>query len=140
MRLSVLLLSLKFWTLTWKYKMIVHINPSTTGGLPSTKSAGLMLTNLIFLLARNCSAVFALLRKCGLRKTLPLSIGCLDKIMVNFTVTVTTHHWMHQFHTSLSPDNTSNSAKSLVPSRRSRIKSFIRSGGTRYKNKHFLHV
>lgn len=56
--------------------MIVQINPRTTGGLPSTKSAGLMLTNFILLLARNCNAVFALLRKCGLRKTLPLSMGC----------------------------------------------------------------
>lgn len=75
--------------------------------LPSTKSAGLILTNLIFLLAKNCSAVFALLRKCGRRKILPLSMG-------NF-----------------SPDNTSNSANNLVPSLKSSIKSSIRSGGTR---------
>lgn len=56
--------------------MIVQINPRTTGGRPSTKSAGLMFTNLIRLLARNCSAVFALLKKCGLRKTRPFSTGC----------------------------------------------------------------
>lgn len=56
--------------------MIVQINPRTTGGRPSTKSAGLILTNLMRLLARNCSAVFALLKKCGLRKTRPFSTGC----------------------------------------------------------------
>lgn len=61
--------------LTWKYKIIVQIKPNTTGGRPSTKSAGLILTSLIRLLDRNCKAVFALLKKCGRRKTLPLSIG-----------------------------------------------------------------
>lgn len=87
--------------------MMVQINPNTTGGLPSTRSAGLMFTNLIFLLAKNCRAVFALLKKCGRRKTRPLSMG------------------------SFSPDNTSSSASSLVPSRKSWIRSAIRSGGTR---------
>lgn len=62
--------------LTWKYKMMVQINPRTTGGRPSTKSAGLIFTNLMRLLAKNCSAVFALLKKCGLRKTRPFSTGC----------------------------------------------------------------
>lgn len=55
--------------------MIVQIRPKTTGGLPSTKSLELMLTSLILLLCRNCRAVLALLKKCGLLKTLPLSTG-----------------------------------------------------------------
>ena len=33
--------------LTWKYKMMVHIKPNITGGLPSTISLALMLTSLI---------------------------------------------------------------------------------------------
>lgn len=55
---------------------MVQINPRTTGGRPSTKSAGLMFTNLIRLLVRNCNAVFALLKKWGRRRTRPLSTGC----------------------------------------------------------------
>lgn len=118
--------------LTWKYKMMVHIRPSTTGGLPSTKSAGLMLTNLIFLLAKNCSAVLALLRKCGRRKTLPLSIGCFKKIIELCYELWTTGEWRENCTlTSFSPDRTSNKASNLVPSRKSWIKSAIRSGGTR---------
>ena len=93
--------------LTWKYNIIVHIRPNTTGGLPSTRSAGLILTNFIRLLAKNCSAVLALLRKCGRLSTRPLSTG------------------------SFSPDNTSKSAINFVPSRKSLIKSSTRSGGTR---------
>lgn len=93
--------------LTWKYKMIVHIKPNTTGGLPSTRSAGLILTNLIRLLAKNCRAVLALLRKCGRRRTRPFSTG------------------------KRSPDRTSSNAISFVPSRKSLIKSSMRSGGTR---------
>lgn len=41
-----------------------------------------MLTSLIFLLAKNCNAVLALLKKCGLRKTLPLSIGCKSNVQM----------------------------------------------------------
>lgn len=54
---------------------MVQIKPRTTGGLPSTRSLALMLTSLIRLLAKNCKAVLALLRKCGLRRTRPLSTG-----------------------------------------------------------------
>lgn len=39
------------------------MSPNTTGGLPSTKSAGFIFTSLIRLLARNCRAVLALLKK-----------------------------------------------------------------------------
>lgn len=84
---------------TWKYKMIVHIRPNTTGGRPSTKSDEFIFTNLIceniksevnyrfpqfanrvaeiltFLLCKNCSAVLALLKKCGLFRLRPLSTG-----------------------------------------------------------------
>lgn len=35
-------------TLTWKYKIMVQINPSTIDGLPSTTSVVLMLTSLIW--------------------------------------------------------------------------------------------
>lgn len=77
MNLGKILLMLKKTKIkfTWKYKIIVQINPSTTGGRPSTKSAGFMLTNLIRLLAKNCNAVFALLKKCGRRKIRPRSVG-----------------------------------------------------------------
>lgn len=44
---------LNFFVHTWKYKMIVQINPRTTGGRPSTRSLALMLTNFIRLPARN---------------------------------------------------------------------------------------
>lgn len=54
---------------------MVQIKPNTTGGLPSTKSVEFILTSLIFLLAKNCRAVFALLRKCGRRRFRPLSNG-----------------------------------------------------------------
>lgn len=84
--------------LTWKYKMMVHIKPSTTGGLPSTKSAGLMFTNLIFLLAKNCNAVLALLRKCGLRKTLPLSIGFKR---VNLILIIENIYWKNKVEGNL---------------------------------------
>lgn len=90
---------------------MVHIKPSTTGGLPSTKSAGFMLTNLMRLLAKNCKAVLALLRKCGRLKTRPFSTG------------------------KRSPDNTSKRAINFVPSRKSLIKSSTRSGGIRYTKK-----
>lgn len=75
--------------------MIVQIRPRTTADFPSTKSAGFMLTNLIFLLAKNCNAVLALLRKCGRFIFLQFSIG------------------------NRSPDKISNNAIRFVPSLRS---------------------
>lgn len=61
---------------TWKYKIIVQISPKTTGGRPSTKSLAFILTSLIRLFVKKLRAVLALLKKCGLLKTLPLSTGC----------------------------------------------------------------
>lgn len=58
------------------------MRPNTTGGRPSTKSLALMLTSFIRLFVRNCKAVLMLLKKCGLRKTLPLSIGFISKLKV----------------------------------------------------------
>lgn len=55
--------------------MIVQISPRTTGGLPSTKSLALILTSFILFDVKNCRAVFALLKKCGRLRTLPLSTG-----------------------------------------------------------------
>lgn len=62
--------------------MIVQMRPRTTAGFPSTRSVELMLTNLIRLLAKNCRAVLAFERKCGLFIFRPLSHGnfCPDKI------------------------------------------------------------
>lgn len=86
--------------------MIVQIRPKTTAGFPSTKSAGLMLTSLMRLLAKNCSAVLALLRKCGRFMFLLFSTG------------------------KLSPDKISSNVSSFVPSRKSEYKSSMRSGGS----------
>ena len=93
--------------ITWKYRIIVQMRPSTTAGFPSTKSAELMLTSLIRLLAKNCRAVLALLRKCGRFIFRPFSTG------------------------RRSPDKISNKAISFVPSRKSEYKSSIRKGGFR---------
>lgn len=90
---------------------------------------------LTFLLCKNWSAVFALLRKCGLFRFRPLSTGCEQtnafRTSIFYRSRVTRQPLLKL--TSFSPDKTSSNASRRVPSLRSSIKSSTRSGGLLWK-------
>lgn len=63
---------------TWKCRIIVHIRPSVSFGLPSTMSSARILTSLIFLYRRKSNAIWAF---CSIwNRIFPFSLGCRTKI------------------------------------------------------------